>query len=185
MVNEVIEGLRADFDETLNKLRRDLTKIRTGRANVNMLDGIRVEYYGTPTPLSQVATLRVPEPRLITIQPWEKNVITDIERAIQMSDLGLNPSNDGTLIRVPIPALTGERRQELVKLARRAGEDHKIALRNQRRDANDMVKQLEKDSEITEDEMHKGFDKINSITEEFTAKIDAMLEKKEAEIVEV
>ncbi|RAL20160.1 ribosome recycling factor [Lujinxingia litoralis] len=185
MVQEVIDGLRSDYEQTLDKLRRELTKIRTGRANVNMLDGVRVDYYGSPSPLSQVATLRVPEPRLITIQPWEKNIISDIEKAIQMSDLGLNPSNDGTLIRVPIPALTGERRQELVKVARRTGEDHKIALRNQRRDANDMVKQLEKDSEITEDEMHKGYEKINSLTEEFANKIDAMLAKKEAEIVEV
>ena len=185
MLQEVVKELEGEYEETVAKFQKELAKIRTGRANVSMLDGVRVSYYGSQTPLNQLATLRVPEPRLITIQPWEKSVIGDIEKAIASSDLGLNPSNDGTLIRVPIPALTGERREALVKQARRLGEDHKIALRNHRRDANDMVKQLEKDSEITEDEMHRGFDEINSITEKYTTKIDTLLERKEEEIREV
>jgi ribosome recycling factor len=185
MLDEVIEELRAKDKSTVSDLAGELAKIRTGRANLGMLDGIRVEYYGSMTPLNQVATMRVADPRMITIAPWEKNMIPDIEKAIATSDLGLNPSNDGTLIRVPIPALSGERRQELVKVARRAGEDHKIALRGHRREANDMVKELEKESEITQDEEHKAYEKINAITEKYTAKIDEMLAEKEEEILKV
>lgn len=185
MLDEVIEELKSSFEETLGKFQKELAKIRTGRANVGMLDSVRVEYYGSPSPLNQVATLRVPEPRMITVQPWEKTLLADIEKAIVQANLGLNPSNDGGLIRVPIPALTGERREELVRQARRVAEDHKIALRNHRRDANDMVKQLEKDSEITEDDMHRGFDQINGLIEAYTKKIDERLETKEGEIREV
>lgn len=185
MLNEVFEELRSNNERTLKGLIADLAKIRTGRANLGMLDGVRVEYYGQPTPLSQLATLRVADPRMITIQPWEKSVIPDIEKAISSSELGLNPSNDGMLIRVPIPALSGERRQELVKLARRYGEDHKIALRNHRREANDMVKDLEKESEITQDQEHKAYEKINTITDEYSARVDETLSKKEADIIEV
>lgn len=185
MINEVFDELRGSNDRTINGLTADLAKIRTGRANLGMLEGVRVDYYGQPTPLTQVATMRVADPRLITIQPWERNLIADIEKAISSSELGLNPSNDGTLIRVPIPALSGERRQELVKLARRFGEDHKIALRNHRRDANDMVKALEKESEITEDQEHKAYDKINAITDEYSSRVDEILAKKEADILEV
>lgn len=185
MTEEVLENLKSEFEETLAKFQKELAKIRTGRANVGMLDSVRVEYYGSQTPLTQVATLRVPEPRLITITPWEKTIIPDIEKAIIKSDLGLNPSNDGQLIRVPIPALTGERREELVRQARRVAEDHKIALRNHRREANDMVKQMEKDSDITEDDMHRAFEEINGLTDQYAGKIDARLTKKEEEIREV
>lgn len=185
MLDEVFEELRANNEGTIKGLTAELVKIRTGRANIGMLDGVKVEYYGQPAPLNQVATLRVADPRLITIQPWEKNLIPDIEKAIGASDLGLNPSNDGTLIRVPIPALSGERRQELVKLARRHGEDHKIAIRNHRRDANDMIKALEKESEITQDQEHRAYERVNAITEEYTHKIDEILTKKEEEILEV
>lgn len=185
MLPEIISDLKASYETTLVELRRELAKIRTGRANLGMLDSVRLDYYGQPTPISQVATMRVAEARMITIQPWERNLIVDIERAIMQADLGLNPSNDGVLIRVPVPALTGERRVELVKVAKRVGEDHKIALRNQRRDANDLLKELEKSSEITEDEMHKGFEKINALTEEFSASIDATLKSKEEEILDV
>ncbi len=185
MVDEVLAELKSDYEETLAKFQKELAKIRTGRANVSMLDGVRVEYYGSQTPINQVATLRVPEPRLITIQPWEGTMIPEIEKAIISSDLGLNPSNDGTMIRVPIPALSGERREELVKVAGKTAEDHKIALRNHRRDANDMVKEAEKASEITEDDKHRAFEKINAVTDEYVAKIDARLEKKETEIREV
>ncbi len=185
MLPEILSDLKSSYETTLSELRRELAKIRTGRANLGMLDSVRLDYYGQPTPISQVATMRVAEARMITIQPWERNLIGDIERAIMQADLGLNPSNDGVLIRVPVPPLTGERRVELVKVAKRVGEDHKIALRNQRRDANDLLKELEKSSEITEDEMHKGFEKINALTEEYTSKIDATLKSKEEEILEV
>lgn len=185
MLQDVMDDLDEKYESTLKGLAKELQKIRTGRANVTMLDGVMVEYYGTPTPLQQVATVRVADPRLITVQPWEGKLIPLIEKAIGSSDLGLNPSNDGQIVRVPIPPLSGERRQDLVKVAKRAGEDHKIVLRNHRRDANDMLKELEKSSEITEDDMHKGFEKINALTEAYTKKIDSMLEKKEEEILEV
>ncbi len=185
MLPEIISDLKSSYDTTLGELRRELAKIRTGRANLGMLDSVRLDYYGQPTPITQVATMRVAEARMITIQPWEPKLIVDIERAIMQADLGLNPSNDGVLIRVPVPALTGDRRVELVKVAKRVGEDHKIALRNQRRDANDMLKELEKSSELTEDEMHKGFEKINSLTEEFSVSIDSLLKTKEEEILDV
>ncbi len=185
MLDEILDELRSNDERTIKDLTTELVKIRTGRANIGMLDGIKVEYYGQMAPLSQVATLKVADPRLITIQPWEKSMISPIEKAIGASDLGFNPSNDGTLIRVPIPALSGERRQELVKVARRHGEDHKIALRNHRRDANDMIKALEKDSEITKDDEHRAYEQINAITEQYTAKVDEVLATKEAEILEV
>ena len=185
MVESVIEELKLESEETIEKFQKELAKIRTGRANVGMLDGVRVEYYGQMTPLNQVATLRVPEPRMITIQPWEDSMISDIERAIIKSDLGLNPSNDGTMIRVPIPALSGERREELVKMAGKLAEDHRITIRNHRREANDKVKSAEKSSEITEDDKHRLFDEIDGVTDQYVSKIDSMLEKKEAEIREV
>ncbi len=182
MVDNVMDDLRLEFESTLTQFKKELAKIRTGRANVGMLDGINVEYYGEATPLNQVATLRVPEPRLITIQPWEKSMIEDIEKAILESDLGLNPSNDGTIIRVPIPALSGERREELVKVAGNLAEDHRIKLRNQRREANDVVKKAESSSEITEDDKHRFFDDIDDLTDEYTDKIDSLLEQKEEKI---
>ncbi len=182
MVDNVMDDLRQEFESTLTQFKKELAKIRTGRANVGMLDGINVEYYGEATPLNQVATLRVPEPRLITIQPWEKSMIEDIEKAILESDLGLNPSNDGTIIRVPIPALSGERREELVKMAGTLAEDHRIKLRNQRREANDVVKKAENNSEITEDDKHRFFDDIDDLTDEYTDKIDSLLEQKEEKI---
>ena len=185
MVETVVEELELQSEETISKFNKELAKIRTGRANVSMLDGVRVEYYGQLTPLNQVATLRVPEPRLITIQPWEESIISDIERAIIKSDLGLNPSNDGTLIRVPIPALSGERREELVKMAGKIAEDHRITIRNHRRDANDVVKAAEKASDITEDDKHRLFDEIDKVTDRFIKQVDTLLEQKEEGIREV
>jgi ribosome recycling factor len=181
----VLDELKEDYQTTVKDLKRSLAKIRTGRANLGMLDGIKVEYYGQMSPLNQVATMKVADPRLITIQPWESDLIPEIERSISSSDLGLNPSNDGNIIRVPIPALTGERRQELTKVVKREGEDHKIALRNRRREANDQIKELEKDSEITEDQMHRAFSKIDAMTDQFTSKIDQIVEDKTNEILEV
>ena len=185
MIAEVLEELNANFEKTALGLQKELSKIRTGRANINMLDDVKVDYYGSMVPLSQVATLRVADPRMITIQPWESNIISDIERAIGNAGLGLNPSNDGVLIRVPIPALSGERRKELVKIAKRHGEDHKISARNHRRDANDMVKALQKGGDITEDDEHKTYDKINALTDAMTTKLDELLASKEAQILEV
>lgn len=184
MLNEVFEELQSNFDNAIRDLRRDLSKIRTGRANLSIFDGINVEYYGTPTPLNQVGTMKVVDPRLITIQPWEKSMIAPIEKAIMSSDLGLNPANDGALIRVPIPQLTGERRQELVKLVKKSGEEHKVVTRNHRRDANDTIKILEKESEISEDEMHRARKRVQDMTDKVIAQIDEILDAKEKEILE-
>lgn len=185
MIDEVLSELKDQYKATIKQLNRELTRVRTGRANLSMLDSVFVDYYGSPTPLSQVATLKIADPRLITAQPWEKNLIGEIERAIVAADLGLNPSNDGVVVRIPIPALTGERRQELVKQVRRSGENHKVSLRNQRRDANDTLKSLEKDSEISEDDMRRALNRVNALTEEYTKEIDAIVEKKESDILEV
>ena len=160
MLDEIFAELRDNNEETLQGLGRELGKLRTGRASLGMLDGVRVEYYGQVVPLNQVAALKVADPRLITISPWEKPMLILIEKAISSAGLGLNPSNDGVILRLPIPPLTGERRQELTKVARRIGEEHKISLRNARREANDTVKELEKESEISEDEMHRALEKI-------------------------
>lgn len=185
MLNEIYEDLESGSDKAITRLRRELARIRTGRANPSILEGITVDYYGQPTPLSQAASIKVPEPRLLTITPWDKSLIGPIERAINMSDLGLSPSNDGSLIRLPIPALTQERRQELAKAARKAAEDARIAVRNARRDANDLVKSLEKDKEISEDEMHRGTAKVQELTDAAIRKIDDVLADKEKEILEV
>ena len=185
MIDDILEELKQSNDGTLEGLGRELAKLRTGRANVAMLDGVRVDYYGQMVPINQVANMKVADARLITIQPWEKAMIGPLERAIGSSDLGLNPSNDGTLIRVPVPALTGERRKDLVRMAKRIGEDHKISLRNARRDANETLKAFQKDSEITEDDLHRGSAQVNKITESYTKAIDEYLDKKESEILEI
>ena len=185
MLNDVLEELQVAYDSTLGNLRRELQKVRTGRANASMLNNIKIDYYGTPTPLNQVGAIKVPDPRMITIQPWEKNVIATIERAILTADLGLNPSNDGTLIRLPVPALTTDRRRELSRQVKEMGERAKVAARNQRRDANDMLRMLEKESEISEDQMHNGLAKVQSSTDETTKKIDEIVTDKEKEIMEI
>ena len=185
MINDVIDSLEKEYKSTLGDLRQSLSKLRTGRANLAMIDDIRVEYYGQMSPLNQVATLNVADPRLITIQPWESDLIPEIEKAIANSDLGLNPSNDGTIIRVPIPALSEERREELVKVANREGEDHKISIRNARREANDDIKEMEKESMITEDDKHRAFDEIDDLTDKYTSKVDSIVEEKIDEIREV
>ncbi len=170
---------------TIEGLKRDFTSIRTGRASLSLFDGINVDYYGTPTPLNQVATLNIPEPRMITVQPWEVKLIGDIERAILKSDLGLTPANDGKIIRIPIPQLTEERRKELVKMVKKRGEECKVAIRNIRRDANDQVKKLEKDKEISEDEMKKDLDEVQKMTDNYIKKVDETIEHKEQEVMEV
>lgn len=184
MVNDLLSELKAGYEQAIVALRRDAAKIRTGRANPNILDNLRVDYYGTPTPVMQIAAVKVADARMITIQPWEKNMINAIEKAIMTSDLGLNPSNDGTLIRLPVPALTGERRKEFVKQVKDMGEKTKIAVRNQRRDMNDMLKSVQKDGDITEDELKKALTKVQDLTDEYSKKIDEVVSEKEKEIME-
>ncbi|MBN1946323.1 MAG: ribosome recycling factor [Bradymonadales bacterium] len=184
MLDDVYSELEERFEKIVTTFRRDLMKVRTGRANLGMLDGIKVEFYGTLTPLNQVGTMKVPDPRLITIQPWDKTLIGTIEKAIVASELGLNPSNDGNLIRIPIPPLTGERRQELVKIVKRQGEDTKVSIRAERREANDLVKELEKSSEIGEDDMRRGLDKIQKLTDKYIEEVDDVVREKERDILE-
>ncbi len=185
MIDEVHDEMKAGMDKAVKALQRDLQRVRTGRASLALLDGIMVDYYGTPTPINQLATLSIPEARQILIQPWDSQGLPEIERAILKSELGLNPMNDGKIIRIVLPSLTAERRKELVKIVRKMGEDFKVQVRNHRRDANDMAKELKKEKEISEDEMHKGQDRVQKTTDEFIAKVDAVMEDKEAEIMEI
>ncbi len=185
MTADVKSNAKAGMAKALESFKRDLAKVRTGRASLSLLDDIRVDYYGTPTPLNQVGALAVPEPRLITIQPWEKNLIGEIEKAILKSDLGLNPSSDGQLIRLIFPPLTEERRKEMVKLVKRMGEDAKVAVRNTRREANDSLKKLEKDKEISEDELKRGEKEIQDLTDDFVARIDKVISEKEKDLMEI
>ena len=184
-MDEIYEDLNDSFEKTFGALKRDLARVRTGRANPTLLDNIRVPYYGQPTPLNQVAAIQVPEARMITIKPWEATLLKDIERAIQASDLGLNPNNDGTLIRIAIPALTEQRRKELVKKIHSIGEDAKISARGHRRDARKMLEELEKASEITEDDLKRGYKQVDELTTQATAKVDSIIAAKESELMEV
>jgi ribosome recycling factor len=171
--------------KALEAMGRELASIRTGKATSSLLDGIQVDYYGTMTPLSQVANISAPDPRLLVIQPWEKKLIPEIVKAIQKSDLGLNPQSDPNVIRLPIPALTEERRRDLAKVVKKVGEEGKVAVRNIRRDANDAFKKAEKDKEVSEDDSRKGQEQVQKITDEHIEKLDEMLKKKEQEIMEV
>lgn len=184
MLNSIYDETKEAMQRSLASLENELKRIRTGRASTSLLDGIRVDYYGTLTPLNQMASLAVPESRLITIQPWDATVIKDIEKAILKSDLGLTPANDGKIIRIAIPALTEERRKELVKMVHKISEDHKIGVRSIRRDSNDLVKSLKKDGEISEDDAFKAQDKIQEITDDYIKKIDEIYQLKEKEILE-
>jgi ribosome recycling factor len=166
-------------------MRREMSRTRTGRASTALLEGITVEYYGAKTPLNQLAGLSAPEPRMLLIQPYDRSVINDIERAILQSDLGLVPQNDGKLIRVPIPELTEERRRDLVKHIRKVAEEYRVSMRNHRRDANELLKELESDGEITQDELHRGQEKTQEITKDYTERLDKILKAKEDEIMEV
>jgi len=185
MLNDVIKDLQANLDKGIEAFKRDLTKVRTGRANLAILDGVRVDYYGTPTPLNQVASLNVADPRLITVKPWERSLIPEIDKAIRSAQLGLNPNSDGEMVRLPMPALTQERRQELVKLVKKMAEEGKVALRAARRDANEMLKDLLKEGGITEDDERNGLKKVQETTDKAVARIDEILAKKEGEILEV
>jgi ribosome recycling factor len=173
------------MEKAVGDLQHAMASIRTGRASVSLLDHIRVDYYGTPTPINQVANLHVPEPTLITVQPWDVSQIGAIEKAIRASDLGLNPANDGKLVRVPIPPLNEERRKELVKHLHTVAEDHRVAIRNIRRDGNESVKKLLKDKKITEDEDRRGHDEIQKMTDLYMQKLDQAAKNKEKEILEI
>ncbi len=184
-VEEVLKELKKGIDDSMSALRHDLAKLRTGRASVNILDGIRVEYYGAMTPLNQVAQLSVPEPRLIMVKPFDKSLISDIERAINNSDVGITPMNDGEQIRLPIPALNEERRKDLVKQAKHRGEDAKISLRNHRRDANEMLKEYEKEKLISEDDLKRALEKVQEVVDRGGKQVDDVLHQKEQEILEI
>jgi ribosome recycling factor len=184
MIEDIYQDTRTNMDKSVEALKREFRRVRTGRASLAILDGIRVDYYGTPTPLNQMATLAVPESRLITIQPWDVSVIKETEKAILKSDLGLTPSSDGKIIRIAIPPLTEERRKELVKVVSKMCEEHKIAIRNIRRDSNEMLKDLKKDGDISEDEAFKAQDQIQKITDEKIKLLDEITKEKEQEILE-
>lgn len=185
MEKEARKKLEDKMDKAIDALKKNLAGMRTGRASLSIFDGLMVDYFGTPTPLSHVATLSIPESRLITIQPWDPKVITDIEKAIQKSDLGLNPNNDGKLIRIAIPALTEERRKEIVKQVHKRGEEAKVSIRNIRRDFNDEMKKMEKEAHVSEDETKKAIDEIQKITDGYIKKVDETVSHKEEEVMEV
>jgi ribosome recycling factor len=182
---DVQASLKTRMEKALADLQHEMASIRTGRASLGILDQIRVDYYGTPTPLNQVANLHVPEPSLITIQPWDVSQIGAIEKAIRASDLGLNPANDGRVIRLPIPPLTEERRKELVKRLHQLTEQRRVAVRNIRRDGNDTIKKLAKDKKIAEDEERRAYDEIQQLTDAYMTKLDQAAKVKEKEILEV
>lgn len=185
MTEEVMETLRSELEKATAAMRREMSHTRTGRASTALLEGIFVDYYGARTPLNQLSGISAPEPRLLVIQPYDKSVLSQIEKAILQSDLGLVPVNDGKILRVPIPELTEERRRELVKHIRKVGEDFKVSIRNHRREALDMFKELEKEKEITQDDLRHAHDKVQEITDKYIEQIDQSLKKKEQEIMEV
>jgi ribosome recycling factor len=185
LADDILKDLHDRIAKTLDDLKRELSNVRTGRANLHLLDGVRVDYYGTPTPLNQVSTLSVPEARLIVVKPWEKTMIPPIEKAIRDANLGLNPQSDKDLVRVPIPPLTEERRKEIVKQVKSKGEDHKIAIRNERRDAKELISEGEKDGEISGDDAKKALDKMQKETDEGVKKVDEIVAAKEKEVMQV
>jgi ribosome recycling factor len=184
MIDSVYDDARDRMGNSIEDLRNEFKKIRTGRASLALFEGMRINYYGTPTPLNQVASLSVPESRLIVIKPWDQSVIGEIEKEILKSELGLTPMNDGKLIRIPIPALTEERRKELVKVVHKITEDHKVSIRNIRRDANELLKGLKKDGDISEDDFYRAQDKVQKITDDYIQSVDETYQEKEKEILE-
>jgi ribosome recycling factor len=184
-VKEVEGAVRNRMEKAVSDLQHEMTSIRTGRASVSILDHVRVDYYGTPTPLNQLGNLHVPEPSLITIQPWDVSQVGAIEKAIRASNLGLNPANDGKMIRIPVPPLTEERRKELVKQLHGIAENHRVAVRNIRRDGNESVKKLLKDKAITEDDDRRAHDEIQKMTDNYMGKLDQAARAKEKEILEI
>jgi ribosome recycling factor len=185
VTGEVLESTKDEMERTIGALRRELSHVRTGRASTALLEGITVEYYGAKTPLNQLATLAAPEASLLVVQPFDKSVIGAIEKAIKSSDLGLNPLNDGKLIRIPIPPLTEERRRELVRHVRKLAEDYRVSVRQHRRDSLEMLKELEKEKEITEDDRRHAAEKIEQLTREYVERVEKVLKGKEDEIMAV
>lgn len=185
MSSEVFDTTENKMGKAVEVFKSDLLTIRAGRATPSLLDKITVDYYGTPTPLNQLANISAPEPRLIVVQPWDKNVMGEVEKTILKSDLGLTPNNDGNVIRLPVPQLTEERRKELVKMIRKKAEESKVAVRNIRRDANEQLKLQEKDGEITKDDLKRNQDEVQKLTDDYIEKIDQVLTAKEKEIMEV
>jgi ribosome recycling factor len=185
MINDITNDAEDGMKKAVDSFKRDLQKIRTGRANASMLDGIKVDYYGTPTPVNQVATVQVVDARLITVKPWEKNMIAVIDKTIRASDLGINPVADSELVRLPIPPLTQERRKELAKAVGKQTEEARVAVRSARRDAMDMIKDAEKDKQITEDERKKGEAKVQELTDKYINQLEDIAKAKEKEIMEL
>jgi len=185
MIEDTIKSTESRMQKSIEAMTRDLASIRTGRASTALVEHLSVDYYGAPTPLNQLATIAIPEPRLITIQVWDKQAVLSIEKAILKSDLGLNPSNDGTVIRLPVPALTQDRRRELAKLVKKRTEEARIAVRNVRRDGIEELRGLEKQKEISQDDQHRGQDRIQTLTDSYVAKVDEVGIQKEAELMEV
>jgi ribosome recycling factor len=183
--DDAVKSLSERIKKAVDGLKTNLIKIRTGRANAAMLDGIRVDFYGTPTPLSQCAAVAVPEARMITVKPWDKSIIRDIEKAIHEANIGLSPQNDGEIIRLPVPPLTEQRRKDIAKQVKALGEDHKVTIRNERRDTNEKLKQLLKDKVITEDESKRSQEKTQKETDGGIAQVDDIVGKKEKEVLEV
>ncbi len=184
-VQDVVNKAQAAMKKTLDHLQQDFSKVRTGRASAAILEPVRVDYYGSPMPINQVASMAVPDPRTIVVQPFEKAMLTPIEKAIREADLGLNPSNDGNVVRVPIPMLTEERRKEIVKTCKKFAEDSRIAIRNIRRDHNEVLKKVEKDEHLSEDERKRGEQEIQKVTDRFIKNVDEMTEAKEKEVMAV
>lgn len=185
MIKDIEKGMQEKMDKTLNVLKHEFSTLKAGRANPTILDRVTVEYYGAVTPLNQLANIAAPEPRLLTISPWDPKAIPVIEKAILKSDLGINPSNDGKMIRLLVPQLTEERRKDLVKVVKKLGEEAKVAIRNIRRDGNEHLKKLKKDSQITEDELKKSEEDTQKMTDKFIKEVDKAIEAKEKEILEV
>jgi len=185
MSQEVIDECKKEMEKATAALRKDLSRVRTGRASTGLLEGLTVEYYGARTPLNQIAGLSAPDPRLLVVQPFDRSVIGEIERAILRSDLRLTPQNDGKIIRIPVPELTEERRRDLVKHVRKIAEEFRVSLRNHRRDGVEMLKEMEKDKDISEDERRNGQERIEALTKKYVEKIDSILEAKEQEIMAI
>ncbi len=184
MEKKILEELKEEMKKSLDALAKEFSKVRTGRASISLLDAVRVDYFGTPTPLNQLATLSIPESRLITIQPWDLKTVKEIEKAIQKADLGLTPSNDGKIIRVTIPPLTEERRKDLVKIVKKMEETSKVSIRNHRRKTNDNLKSLKNNKELSEDDLYKFQEEVQKITDEYIIKCAEITKQKEEEILE-
>lgn len=185
MIDDLYAETKATMEKSIEALQKDLRRIRTGRASLALLDGLMVDYYGSSTPINQLATLSIPEARQIVIQPWDSNAVPDIEKAILKSELGLTPMNDGKVVRIMLPPLTAERRKELVKIVKKMGEEFKVQVRNHRRDSNELLKEMKKEKEISEDDLHKAQERVQKTTDEAIAKLDTIVAEKESEIMEI